>query len=427
MQTLKLGSLLLRLYEILGEDLPNRVRPTEPITYESIQAAQKMLVDENAYSRNVRTILESNGWFQTKEHHWAWQNIEFNISNEVVIFLHNNPLMSEWKLGIGFFAPWSTDWDASMKFGYLKALGLEPKLKEIDFSYGRPVCFLEITPRMTEISLWQPRLLSDKFQTILSSILKELPEDHLLSDPTLYRKSGWYGHDALRTIACNEERTWKESDPVYLSNRRCGVHKIVTDTEVFYVLFEHGSGQFNSKAYDTAEEVAAEAIRLNLGDTYEAWFEAARNTSIIHNARRFNIFDAVSFCSQLKLGNALAPEQARVVQGFFRFLYALVEHHGESYEELDAQMKSCIKKLRLKLDENGDWQDLVYQATDVTFGETYRDKVRTKPSEKISTIRKRKLAGLYVSKLAMIARIAGPNRLSVTEMIDQFRASSQNI
>lgn len=418
---MKLGALILQLYKSLGEELPNRVNWLEKIFSANIPIIQGYIEQTENYTVELKHILESNGWFRSRQTHPAWEKIEYNFSNEVVLFLHNNPLINEWELHVAFFAPWPTDWNASVKFGYLKALGFEPKFDEIDLYWGRPVCILRITRWIAEISRWQPNLLNDKFLTILASVLKELPEGHLYNNPKSFRESGWYGHDAVESIARVQERTWKESDPLYLPSWRSEVHKVVMDTNVSYVLFSSGSGPFESRAFDSAEEVAAEAVRLNRGGTYEDWLRSARNTPIIHDLRRENIHNAILYCTELKLGKALTPEKARVVQGFYRFLAALIKSDDKSRDELDAFMKATFKKFRLKLDEEGDWRNTIFYATDLTFGETYRDKVRTKPPEKISTLRKRKLAGRYVSKLAMIACIAGTDKLSVHEIIERFR------
>lgn len=416
---MKLGAMILHLYKLLGEELPNRVNLRERIVPANVSLIQAHIEKTEKYTVELRHILESNGWFRPRGAHPAWENIGYNISNEVVLFLHNNPLLGEWELSVGLFSPWSKDFDPSMKFGYLKALGFDPKLEEIDFFWGRPICILQISQRFAQITHWYPQLMNKKAERVLTSVIKALPEGHLhvhIEDT----RSGRNGLDAMNMIKRTEEEAWRKSDPVYIRNDQYGVHKIVTDAEVLYVLYCHGSDRFQSKAYSTPEEVAREAMRLDLGSTLKDWEDMARNTRIVHNLKRDNIHAAILLCSKLKLGHVLTVEEARVMQGFERFLEALVKHNIDCYEKLNEYMTRTVQSLKCApVDE---WGDATWCATRSCYGDEFRDKIRTMPAKKISTVRKRKCAGRYVSKLALLARIAGPNKLSAHEMVDRFRA-----
>jgi hypothetical protein len=414
---MKLGTMILRLYKLLGEELPNRSNPQERIVLKNVPLIQAYVENTEDYTAELGCILESNGWFRPRDVHPAWMNLQFNLSNEVVFFLHNNPLMRWWELNIGLFSPWPKDFDISMKFGYLKALGFDPKLEEIDLFWGRPICIMQITQEFSQITQWHPQLMNENAKHVLTGIIKELPEGHLhthIEDPI----SGRNGFDAMKMIKRTEEEAWRESDPVYQRNDRQSVHKILTDTEVLYVLYGTESPRFESRAFSTPEEVARFTAQLNLGATQEKWENAARNTRIIHNLKHDHTHTALLLVSKLKLGRILTIEEARVVQGFARFLEALVLHHNDCYEQLNEYMSRTTQSLKYAPTSN--WQDAVCHAASSCYGNEFRDKIRTMLAGQISTVRMRKCAGRYVSKLALLARIAEPNKLSIYEMIDQF-------
>lgn len=421
MQTsVHLGRLLLKLYEILGEDPPNHIRYNDSVDDSSIDTVRSLFENEPDYSAFLREVLEANGWFRTRSAHPAWQNIGYNVANRIALELHNNPLSGKWELNIALFAPWPTDWNAYVKFGYLKGFDLHPKLEEIYLYWGKPICFLQITEEVAEISRWQPLLLKEQLLDILAKVLKIIPEGHLIHDPKSYCASGWYGYDAIQRIAFAEEQAWEQADPLYQFVGRYGYHKVLTDQAVFYVLYCTGTDQFESRLFETPEEVVTESMRLERGDaSYEKRLEWARNTPIVHNLKRENIHEAVVLCGKLKRGKALTSEEARIVQGFYRFLDALVGRSDLAYTELNEYMSALAGKLGTN--QETEWVDFAFSATDKTFGHTFRSELRTKPSHRISTVNERKIAGRYVSRLAMIALIVGPKRRSAHEMIDWFR------
>ena len=88
---MKLGALILQLYKSLGEELPNRVNWLEKIFSANIPIIQGYIEQTENYTVELKHILESNGWFRSRQTHPAWEKIEYNFSNEVVLFLHRPP------------------------------------------------------------------------------------------------------------------------------------------------------------------------------------------------------------------------------------------------------------------------------------------------------------------------------------------------
>ncbi len=199
------------------------------------------------------------------------------------------------------------------------------------------------------------------------------------------------------------------------------VCKLLTDRGLRYVVFCDTSDQFVSPTFATPEGVA---IALDDGSTAEECLKAAERR--VYDMRREVIHDATKLLADLKLGKTLRVKEMILLDGVLSFLKATVAPHQRSYPELsDEIINEWIVELGLrKKYPDYDNYDILNDCAVYPAIEEAPQRRRIPDSfrepRKRPTVSQNRLAGHYVSKLALIANIAGPGKATPEEVVERF-------
>jgi len=229
-----------------------------------------------------------------------------------------------------------------------------------------------------------------------------------------------------------------------------------TDSVSFFCLVCTTRDQFVSPPLATAEEMEAWACKNTTGAAYlefshVEWLHGARTTGDVFDLRRGTIHDAVHLIAKLKCGHRLTHDEAVKVDNFYRFLRYAVAPHQRSYDELE-DLESAVDRLGLRpepikrsdddvvvefapdviqeYEEEANWYEIAGDAAYYVFGaEAYREKFRPEVYAVMGEVREPTeaecvLVGCYLSRLAVIAQIAGPSRLTAVQIVERFHRRS---
>lgn len=231
-----------------------------------------------------------------------------------------------------------------------------------------------------------------------------------------------YQPDDFTAIDSINERTTSSKTTNQQKEKNMSQHacKILTDKGTFYVAYDTVIGQFVSLAFGSLENVSGA-----LGRTAPE-SEADENT---YDVRREAIHRLVHQLSRLKKGESLVSKKACELGNFYDFLHATVAPHQYNYRQTKkAVVKDWVDELCLR-DQNPEWSEWTDWEilTDGTLYPVFQDaQLKRKFGRVHQRERKRptpeqnKIVGRYISRLAMIANIAGPGKSTPTEVIEKF-------
>ncbi len=196
--------------------------------------------------------------------------------------------------------------------------------------------------------------------------------------------------------------------------------KLLTDSGVRYVAFCDAIDQFISPAF-TSPECVARALG---GGTAEECQETAERH--VYDMRREVIWEAAKLLSDLKLGKTLKVAEMTLLDRVLSFLYATVAPHQWDYPEIsDEVVDGWISELGLRKKYPGydDYDILtscaVYPAIQEASQRCRIPNVFDEPRKRL-WVSQNKLAGRYVSKLALIANIVGSDKNTPEEVVERF-------
>jgi len=199
------------------------------------------------------------------------------------------------------------------------------------------------------------------------------------------------------------------------------VIKLLTAQGPFYAAYETVVDQFVSCAY-SAQIDAAQVIGEDLIGEEDFGF---KNTI---DLRPESINEFTRCLAKLKVGESLSESEACEMYRYERFFKGTIATHQYDYPELDAQIRAWAEELNLnkKFPDDDEWklitdhgmfpvfQDLAHHVWDKM------DRFADPP-----TPEQNKIVGRYLSKLALMAKIAGPDKDAPAEIVDKFYAISQ--
>lgn len=197
--------------------------------------------------------------------------------------------------------------------------------------------------------------------------------------------------------------------------------KLLTDRGIRYVTYDNTIDQFISYAYTSTEDVARARCDGTMAEECEE--EAERH---IYDMRRLIIHRATKLISDLKLGQTLQPDDMVLLSGVHKFLEATVAPQQYVYPEIsDEVIDSWIFELGLRQqfpDHNNEeilGDRALYPAIQEVRQRRDMPEFFDKPY-KPPTEAQNKLTGRYLSQLAIIANIVGPNQNTPEEVVDKF-------
>ena len=209
--------------------------------------------------------------------------------------------------------------------------------------------------------------------------------------------------------------------------------KLVCDEGTFYLAYNSTVDTFTTRPFKTAAEFAAFAAKnltvfadekLSIAE----WEKMARNTKDVYTMTRETRHQATFILSKMKRGELITDDEAMVIHEFWRFLQATVADHQHEYKEVSPDViNRWIDELEMRsqFPKNFDYEDILDCAKWSSFqkvGNRRRfPRTTTLGEEKESTPQQlNKLAGRYVSALALIAKIVGQGKSPPLEIVNTF-------
>ncbi len=196
--------------------------------------------------------------------------------------------------------------------------------------------------------------------------------------------------------------------------------KLLTNNVIRYVGFCDTIDQFISPAF-ASPECVAKALG---GVTAEECRETAERH--VYDMRHEVIHEATKLLSDLKLGKTLKVAEMSLLSGVLNFLEATVAPHQWDYSEISVEVVGAwISELglRRKYPDYDDYDILmdcaVYPAIQEAPQRRHIPHAFHGPRKR-PLVSQNKLAGRYVSKLALIANIVGPEKNTPEEIVAKF-------
>lgn len=203
----------------------------------------------------------------------------------------------------------------------------------------------------------------------------------------------------------------------------CHVCKILTSRGDFYVGYDTVVDQFCTKVAHSLEEI----VEI-LGDDLRTCREEARKH--VYDMRRTAIHNATRYISLLKLGKTLRVSEMAELGNFVKFLEATVAPHQwlSHYPEIaDTVIEGWVKELGLYdmfpgvvADEILHDKALYSAVYEAPLRRSHRSVFSRISPRRRPRVAEKKLAGRYLSQLALIANVAGPDKTPPEEIVNKY-------
>lgn len=212
--------------------------------------------------------------------------------------------------------------------------------------------------------------------------------------------------------------------------------KIISEHGVFFALINDTADQFVSPAFASIANLAFYANESYDTTSIVEWFDFAENTACVYQLKRLAIFKAVACLAKMKTGRGLTDNEARSLYEFHSFLRLTVADHQYDYDEISKEVvEKWIDELKIRQEyfteenhESIDYWDILDSAMWKTFqerGNNLKHVTSDNAKDSRSNLEKlNKLVGRYISRMAIIAKIAGTGKRTLTDIINHFRYKS---
>lgn len=205
---------------------------------------------------------------------------------------------------------------------------------------------------------------------------------------------------------------------------------IIFDGGKSYSVINSTVNQFIMPAFMSIDNFAKFANRC-VDEEYseEQWRASAQKATRVYNLTKEKIHEATWYLSRMKRGESLSEDEACSLYEFWDFLRLTVADHQYEYDSLSKKVVDrWISELgmREQYPERWDYWDVLDCAMYESFQKLHSNrmypdsKINIGENERSTPEQLNKLAGRYISAMALIAKIAGPVRRTIPEIVWHF-------